>query len=149
MDKLDSSVVIQIGLIVKDVLKSAHYYAEVFGIPEPEVVPIASDAFTNTNVRGKASTARGKAAFFHLGTVEMELIEPVGGPSTWNEFLQTHGEGIHHLAIKTAEMAGAKTFLASKGMETVQEGGWDGGQYAYVDCTKQLGLILELLHFDR
>ena len=108
MDKLNSSVVVQIGLIVKDVLKSAHYYAEVFGIPEPEVVPIASDAFANTNVRGKASTARGKAAFFHLGTVEMELIEPVGGPSTWNEFLQTHGEGIHHLAIKNPEMAGGK-----------------------------------------
>ena len=46
-------------------------------------------------------------------------------------------------------MGAAREFLASKGMETIQQGGWDGGQYAYVDCAKQLGLILELLHFDK
>ena len=89
-----------------------------------------------------------KAAFFDLGPVQMELIEPVGTPSTWEEFLRTHGEGIHHIAFKTMDMEATRKFLASKGMETVQHGGWDGGQYAYVDCSKQLGTILELLHFD-
>lgn len=148
MNKLDSSTVIQIGIIVKDVEKTANAYAEVFGIPKPTVVPIADDPFANTNFRGHLSTAKGKGAFFDLGPVEMELIEPVGAPSTWQEFLQTHGEGIHHIAFKTTDMDSARMFLASKGMETVQHGGWDGGQYAYVDCSKQLGTILELLHFD-
>ncbi len=149
MDKLDAPVVIQIGMIVKDIRKSVRYYAEVFGIPEPEVRPIAADDYAHTRVRGKPSNAKGKGAYFHLGPIEMELIEPEGSPSIWEEFLRVHGEGIHHIAFKTAEMEAAKTFLASKGMETVQEGGWDGGQYAYVDCNKQLGMILELLHFDQ
>jgi methylmalonyl-CoA/ethylmalonyl-CoA epimerase len=149
MNKLDSNTVIQIGLIVKDVEKTSSHYAEVFGIPKPEVVPIADDAFAKTDYRGRPSTAKGKAAFFNLGPVEMELIEPVGSPSTWEEFLRTHGEGVHHIAFKTVEMEPARKFLASKGMETVQQGGWDGGQYAYVDGTEQLGTILELLHFDK
>ena len=79
----------------------------------------------------------------------MELIAPLGAPSTWEEFLRTHGEGLHHIAFKTREMDSAREFLASQGMETVQTGAWDGGQYAYVDSTKQLGTILELLHFDK
>ena len=148
MNKLDSTTVVQIGIIVKDAEKTASHYAEVFGIPKPAIVPIADDSFAKTNYRGQASAAKGKAAFFDLGPVQMELIEPVGAPSTWEEFLRTHGEGIHHIAFKTQDMSAARGFLASKGMETIQQGGWDGGQYAYVDCSEQLGLILELLHSD-
>ena len=120
-----------------------------FGISTPEIVPIAGDSFANTNYRGGPSTAQGKGAFFDLGTVQMELIEPVGAPSTWNDFLQTHGEGLHHIAIKTQDMGEAREYLASKGMETIQQGGWDGGQYAYVDGLSQLGLILELLQYHK
>jgi methylmalonyl-CoA/ethylmalonyl-CoA epimerase len=149
MNKLDSNVVVQIGIIVKDVEKTASAYAGVFGIPRPAVVPIADDSFANTTYHGQASQAKGKAAFFDLGPVQMELIEPLGAPSTWEEFLRTNGEGIHHIAFKTQDMGAAREFLASKGMETVQHGGWDGGQYAYVDCSKQLGTILELLHDDK
>ena len=149
MNKLDSNVVVQIGIIVKDVEKTASAYAGLFGIPRPAVVPIADDTFANTTYHGQASEAKGKAAFFDLGPVQMELIEPLGAPSTWEEFLRTRGEGIHHIAFKTQDMGAAREFLASKGMETVQQGGWDGGQYAYVDSSKQLGTILELLHFDK
>ncbi len=149
MNKLNSTSVVQIGLIVKDVEKAASAYAEVFGIPKPAVVPIGDDSFAKTHYHGQPSTAKGKAAFFDLGPVQMEVIEPVGAPSTWEEFLQKHGEGIHHIAIKTMDMAEARKFMASKGMETIQNGGWDGGQYAYMDCSKSLGMILELLHFDQ
>jgi len=149
MKKLDTPSVVQIGLIVRDAEKTASAYAEVFGIPKPEVVMIADDSFAKTDFRGKASTAKGKAAFFDLGPVQMELIEPIGAPSTWEEFLRMHGEGIHHIAFRTGDMGAARDFLASKGMETIQHGGWDGGQYAYVDCAKQLGTILELLHNDK
>ncbi|MFH1523892.1 MAG: VOC family protein [Chloroflexota bacterium] len=148
MNKLDSTTVVQIGIIVKDAEKTASHYAEVFGIPKPTVVPIGDDSFANTNYRGQSSTAKGKAAFFDLGPVQMELIEPVGAPSTWEEFLRTHGEGIHHIALKTQDMDAAREFLAAEGMETIQHGGWDGGQYTYIESTKQLGTILELLHSD-
>jgi methylmalonyl-CoA/ethylmalonyl-CoA epimerase len=149
MNQLDSTTVVQIGIIVRDVGKTASTYAEVLGIPKPAVVTVADDSFANTHYHGQPSTAKAKAAFFDLGPVQMELIEPVGTPSTWEEFLRTHGEGIHHIAFRTKDMNDAREFLASKGMETVQHGGWDGGQYAYLDCSKQLGTILELLHFDK
>lgn len=149
MQKLDYNQVVQIGLIVKDVARSAREYADVFGIPLPEIVSIADDAFADTNYHGQPSSARAKGAFFNLGPVEIELIEPVGAPSTWEDFLRTRGEGLHHIAFKTDNIADASRFLASRGMETIQQGGWNGGQYAYVDASAQLGTILELLHFDK
>ena len=149
MNKLDSTVVVQIGVIVKDVEKTACHYAEVFGIPMPEIVPIADDAFAATRYHGQPSPARAKGAFFHLGPVEMELIEPVGAPSTWNDFLRSNGQGIHHIAFKTGDMDLAQRNLASLGMDTIQQRGWDGGQYPYMESSAQLGTILELLHFDK
>jgi catechol 2,3-dioxygenase-like lactoylglutathione lyase family enzyme len=146
---LDSNVIVQIGLIVRDAAKTAQRYADVFGIPVPEVVMIADDPIANTQFRGGASTAKGRAAFFDLGPVQMELIEPIGAPSTWEEFLRTKGEGIHHIAVRTRDLGEAGKFLASKGMVTIQSGAWIGGQYAYIDCSGQLGTILELLHFDQ
>ncbi len=148
MHKLESINLIQIGLIVKDVEKTAKAYAGVFGIPVPEIVPIADDSFAHTTYHGQASTAKGRGAFFDLGPVQMELIEPVGSPSTWEEFLRTRGEGIHHLAFETTDIQATRQFLDRQGFPTIQHGGWDGGQYAYVDGSEQLGTILELLHFD-
>jgi len=148
MNQLDSNTVVQIGVIVKDAKKTARHYAEVFGIPCPKVVPIADDSFAHTIFKHHPSQGSGRAAFFQLGPVEIELIQPVGVPSTWAEFLRERGEGIHHIAFRTATIGEAQEFLRSQGMETVQTGGWDGGSYAYIDATQQLGTILELLHFD-
>jgi len=146
---LDSNVIVQIGLIVRDAAKTARHYADVFGIPVPEVVMIADEPIANTHFRGEASAAKGRAAFFDLGPIEMELIEPIGAPSTWEEFLRTKGEGIHHIAVRTRNLGEAQKCLASRGMESIQTGAWVGGQYAYIDCSQQLGTILELLHFDQ
>jgi hypothetical protein len=38
------------------------------------------------------------AGIFMLG-LSIELIEPDGKPSTWQEFLDIRGEGIHHIAF--------------------------------------------------
>lgn len=149
MNHLENNVVVQIGIVVRDVERTAERYAEVFGIPKPEIVLIAADSFANTRYRGQPSNAHGKAAFFDMGSVQLELIEPVGAPSTWEEFLRIHGEGIHHIAFRVEQFDEAKAFLEAHGMPVVQSGGWEGGQYAYIDSVSPLGAMLELLKFDR
>ncbi len=149
MNHLDNNVVVQIGIVVWDVERTAEHYAEIFGVPKPDIVLIAADSFANTVYRGQPSNAHGKAAFFDMGSVQVELIEPVGAPSTWEEFLRIHGEGIHHIAFRVEQLDEAKAFLGARGMPVVQAGGWEGGRYAYIDSVSQLGAMLELLKFDR
>jgi hypothetical protein len=41
--------------------------------------------------RGSPSQGRAKLAFFNLNNIVLEIIEPIGGLSTWSKFLEKHG----------------------------------------------------------
>jgi methylmalonyl-CoA/ethylmalonyl-CoA epimerase len=148
MEKLESKTVVQIGIIVRNAAKTAENYADIFDIPMPEVVTIADESISNTRYLGKPTDAIGKAAFFDMGTVQIELIEPIGGPSTWQEFLDEHGQGIHHVALKVQDINQTNELLDQKQIPLIQSGAWDGGEYTYFDATEKLGLILEILKIN-
>jgi hypothetical protein len=40
-----------------------------------------------------------KCADCKLGSMELQVIEPVWGKSCWSDFLETKGEGIQHIAF--------------------------------------------------
>jgi len=80
-----------------------------------------------------------------MGQVDIELIEPIGGPSTWQEILDEKGEGVHHIAFTIKGTDQVVAFLKGEGLDVVQQGHYPGGMYTYVDSTPALGVILELL----
>src|SRR5512144_2874176 len=96
---LGTLTVTQIGIVVRNIDTSRQAYADVFGVPVPPANLTDPLEQAHTEYRGQPSEARAKLAFFKFGQVSIELIEPVGGPSTWQEFLDTHGEGVHHIAF--------------------------------------------------
>ena len=102
-------------------------------------------AEANTRYYGEPSSATAKLAFFDMGQVRLELIEPDETPSTWRDFLNAHGPGIHHIAFNVNDMEEATARLGEAGIPTVQTGDFPGGCYAYCDGTARLGAILELL----
>jgi methylmalonyl-CoA/ethylmalonyl-CoA epimerase len=146
--------VVQIGLIVRDVEATAQAYAAFLGVDVPEWSMTGPVEEARTRYRGEPTGARAKLAFFRLGNLQIELIEPVGGPSTWREFLDAHGEGVHHIAFRlgTTDTANAMheqvAALEAHGMPLVQRGDYTGGRYAYIDSSDQLKVILELLEND-
>jgi catechol 2,3-dioxygenase-like lactoylglutathione lyase family enzyme len=137
--------VTQIGLVVRDIEKSRQAYADVFGLSVPPVILTDGLEQAHTQYRGQPSEARAKLCFFKLGQVSLELIEPVGEPSTWKEFLDTHGEGVHHIAFEIKGMDDKIVYLSGKGVPLIQRGDYTGGRYAYTDGEPRLGVILELL----
>jgi catechol 2,3-dioxygenase-like lactoylglutathione lyase family enzyme len=145
---LGSNVIVQVGLVVRDVEETAKAYADVFGVDVPQWFLTNPEEVAHTRYHGKPTPARAKLAFFGMGSIQLELIEPVGGPSTWQEFLDTHGEGVHHIAFQIKGMAEQVAYLESKGMPLLQRGDYTGGRYAYIDSTLQLKTILELLEND-
>jgi len=145
---LGSKTITQVGLIVRDVEATAKAYAEVFGVDVPQWSLTDPEDVAHTRYRGQPTKARAKLAFLDMGSVQIELIEPVGGPSTWQEFLDEHGEGVHHIAFVVDGMGEQIDFLESKEMPLVQRGEYTGGRYAYIDSQAQLKVILELLEND-
>jgi catechol 2,3-dioxygenase-like lactoylglutathione lyase family enzyme len=140
--------VCQVGLIVRDIEKSRAAYARVLGVDVPDIIISGTQAEANTEYRGGPTEARAKLTFFQVGQVSIELIEPFNGPSTWQEFLDEKGEGVHHIAFEVDDAQACTEEMADEGISLVQRGDYEGGSYTYLDAQKSLGLVLELLQND-
>jgi catechol 2,3-dioxygenase-like lactoylglutathione lyase family enzyme len=148
LTSLGSRTVCQIGLVVRDVEQSARAYAELLGVDVPSCVLTAPEEKSHIRYRGQPTQGRAKIAFFQLDNLSLELIEPVGGPSAWQEFLETRGEGVHHIAFQISGMDEQIACLEAKGLPLLQRGDFTGGRYAYMDSASQLGVVLELLEIQ-
>ena len=145
---LGTTTVVQIGIIVGDIESKAQAWADVLGLPVPKVIITDTVDMAHTEYKGESTPARAKLAFFDLGQVALELIEPIDGPSTWKDQLDQHGESPHHIAFFIKGMKEKVAYLEAKGIPLVQRGDYTGGRYAYLDGTARLGTILELLEND-
>jgi catechol 2,3-dioxygenase-like lactoylglutathione lyase family enzyme len=137
--------VVQIGVVVKDIEKASAAYADFLGVAVPKWFWTDAEDKAHTEFQGKPSPARAKLAFIELKNITLELIEPDSNLSTWREFLDTQGEGVHHIAFEIKGIDDKTALLGKKGMPLLQKGDYEGGRYAYIDGTARLGLILELL----
>ena len=145
---LGTDRIMQVGIVVADVEKTATAWSQILGLPMPEIRLTDELEFAQTEYKGAPTTARARMAFFHMGQVDIELLEPVGEPSTWNDQLQQHGPSIHHVALDIDGMREKLAYLDSKGLKLIQRGEYVGGRYAYLDSQDELGAVLELLEFD-
>jgi methylmalonyl-CoA/ethylmalonyl-CoA epimerase len=145
---LGNKVVTQIGIIVNDIEETSQVFADFFGVEKPSYTVTDEVEKSQTEYKGNSSTARAKLAFFNMGSLDIELIEPDIEPSTWREFLDTHGEGVHHIAFNIKGMKEKVMLLEKNDMKLVQKGEYTGGRYAYMDTIKQLKVMIELLEND-
>ncbi len=83
-----------------------------------------------------------------MGSLQLELIEPDEHPSTWREFLDEHGEGVHHIAFVVEGMKEKVAVLEKSQIPLIQKGEYTGGRYAYLDSVKELKVMIELLEND-
>lgn len=150
MDKgfLGTNVITQIGIIVRDIDKVSQSYADFFGIEKPKWFWTDTVDVARTEFKGASSEARAKLAFLDCGQLQVELIEPDEHPSTWREFLDKQGEGVHHIAFVIKGMKEKIAVLEANQMPLIQRGEYTGGRYAYMDTFKELKVMVELLEND-
>jgi catechol 2,3-dioxygenase-like lactoylglutathione lyase family enzyme len=144
-DPVVPKAITQVAVVVRDIDKARNAWAQVLGVDPPPVSEAEGHVSRPTLYKGKPSDAKAKLAFFAMDNLQIELIQPLGGKSTWQDFLDTHGEGIHHIAFEVKDIEGVEKRFELLGNPTVQLGGWDGGAYSYIDASGDLGCILELL----
>lgn len=145
---LGSNRVMQVGMIVKNIEETVQAWSRLLGVEPASITLTDSFDISNAHYRGKPTTAQAKLAFFDLGQVSLELIEPVGEPSTWNDQLAAQGPSLHHIAFEIKGMQEQIRGLADHGLQLIQQGEYQGGRYAYMDGQKRFGTVIELLEND-
>ena len=146
---LGTQIVTQIGILVNNIEEATQNYADFLGVDNPGFVMTNVYEEARTEFKGKSTAARSRLAFFRVGAnLSIELIEPDNEPSTWRESLDKNGEGIHHIAFVINGMKDKILQLEKNNMPLLQKGEYKGGRYAYMDCMKDLKVIVELLEND-
>ena len=134
----------QLGFVVRDIEKTCKHYEAVFGTgPFSPVIDVDMDGAL---LRGTPVKTKIKVAFVQSGGVQIELIQPVEGTNVYTEFLETKGEGIHHLGYQIDDIEAAKAAFSSKGLEPVFCRDMGVMEFAYYDTAAAGGLMLEFLH---
>jgi methylmalonyl-CoA epimerase len=145
---INTNVISQVCIIVKNIEKTKKKWADFFGVPVPPTMNGGDFEITQTRYRKKpAPKANCLMAFFDAGNIQMELIEPNGKKSVWRDFLDEHGEGIHHIAFQVEGMEKVLENCKQSGLKCTQWGkyGDGGGEYAYLDSEKDFKCVIELL----
>lgn len=142
---LGTTLVCQVAIVVRDAELATSRFAALLGIPPPKVETANADGSDTVTFRGQSTPGRVKLSFFKMENLDLEFIEPTEDPTSWKEFLDTNGPGVHHIAFKARNrMLRTAEKLEEFGFPLIQH----GDRYAYVDSSADLGVILELLDID-
>ena len=138
-----------VSLLVRNVEKSAENFAKVFGIGPFSVTPYDAPAAKAT-VYGKPCGYKLKFGNAKMGSIPLELVQPVEGHSALTDYITKHGEGLHHLAFSCPppideELAkwkkrGIEALQVDKSISDDPRYGW-----AYMDTEKLVGCIIEIV----
>jgi methylmalonyl-CoA/ethylmalonyl-CoA epimerase len=142
--------VTQVAIVCRDIEAASKRWAGVLGVEPPQIRTTKPGDEVKVMFKGRPSKGQAKLAFIKLGQVTLELIEPVGGDTSWKQFLDANGEGVQHIAFQVADLDRTVKAFAAGGMPVLHQGRYDSdnGSYVYVDSAKGLGVTVELLHND-
>jgi methylmalonyl-CoA/ethylmalonyl-CoA epimerase len=137
--------VLQVGLVVRDLQKSMATYWSLLGIGPWKIYTYAPPALCATTVRGAAATYSMRIAHAQAGPTQLELIEPLEGPSIYKEHLAAKGEGLHHIQSRVESHIGdLLAAFASRGIGVLMGGKFGEGEFYYLDTEPTLGVIYEI-----
>ena len=147
-----TNLLAQVGFVVNDIEETKKKWAAFLGVDVPPTISAGKYEVTQTTFEGEpAPEAESLLAFFDVGPgLQLELIQPNEAPSTWRNFLNEHGEGMHHVAFKVNDSKIAIANAEANGLKLVQHGlyGDASGEYNYLEAP-DLKCIVELLESYR
>jgi len=142
--------VVQVAIVVRDIEASSKLWAELLGMPVPEISTTRPGHEVKEIYRGKPSEGQVKLTFFNLGQVVIELLQPISEGTSWKEFLDKKGEGVQHLGFQVEDPDKTSAELEKAGYPIIHQGRYDAddGTYIYHETLDALGVVVELLHSD-
>ncbi|MGE5646531.1 MAG: VOC family protein [Acidobacteriota bacterium] len=143
--------IVQVAIVCKDIEACSQRWARMLGQKPNPIRTTLPGREVKVLYHGKPSDGRAKLTFLNTGTTVLELMEPVGGPTAWKDFLDKNGEGVQHVAFQVEDLERTIKSLEQQGMPVIHRGRYDSndGDYVYVDSQAKLGVTIELLHSDK
>lgn len=122
-----------IGIAVSSIEDQLGYYRDVLGL----------------DYEGQETVAEQKVrvAFFRIGEVRIELLEPTGPDSPIAKFIEKRGPGLHHLAFTVEDLPSRISELRAAGVQMIDEiprAGAHHMEIAFLHPRSSHGVLTEL-----
>jgi Glyoxalase/Bleomycin resistance protein/Dioxygenase superfamily len=146
MEAILGRPVFQIAVVVRDLDVALRRYSAVLGGGPWRCYAFSAAIHAWCEYRGEPTRFSVRLAL-NDATPQLELIEPLTGPSIHEDWLRDRGEGLHHVGIVVDSLEAATSWMQAAGYDVLQAGAGFGangdGAYAYFDTQRDLGLIVE------
>ena len=122
-----------IGIAVRSIAQARTFYEQVLGLECERIEEVASQ--------------KVRTAFFTLGETHIELLEPMDDSSPIAGFLEKRGEGIHHIAYLSEDLAAQLAKAKESGCALINEqpvSGAGGKQIAFLHPKSTGGVLTEI-----
>jgi methylmalonyl-CoA/ethylmalonyl-CoA epimerase len=116
------------------------------GIGPWRVYTFDSTTVTDRTYHGADADYAIKVCFADVGDMAVEIMQPLYGPTIFQEFLDKHGEGIQHIAFDCQEKPWTARMdeFAERGFPLVQAGRFmDLNAFAFFDTEAATGTTFE------
>ena len=121
-----------LGIAVKSLEEAIPYYENVLGLKCYAIEEVADQ--------------KVKTAFFKIGQTKLELLEPTCPESTIAGFIEKRGEGIHHLAFATDDVAACLAEAEETGVRLIDKAPRAGAEQmmiAFIHPKSTKGVLTE------
>jgi len=125
----------QISYSVKDIDKTIGAWSSIYGMG-----PWTFRENGGLDVKGRPWKIR--MAFTYVGPMQVELVQCVEGRIFQSRFLDTWGEGLHHVGFYVEDVDAVVKHLTAKGAKLLIH---DPGNFAYLDAGGPGGAIFEFM----
>ncbi len=88
-----------------------------------------------------------RTAFFQVGQIKIELLEPTDPEGPIGRFIKKKGEGIHHIAFAVENIEDSLKAMESKGVQLIDKisrKGAEGLNIAFLHPKSTFGVLTEL-----
>ena len=122
-----------IAVVVRDLDAALGFYRDRLRLPVELVLPIESDGV--------------RIAFLPVGESKVELVEPTDASTGVARFLESKGEGFHHVCFEVDDLAAELERLALEGIELIDRAPRRGaeGPVAFIHPRSGHGVLVELI----
>lgn len=122
-----------VAIVVRDIDAAVAVYRDQLRLPLDVLMPIPSDGV--------------RIAFLPAGESNIELVEPTDPSTGVARFLESRGEGFHHVCLEVDNVAAELERLARNGVELIDKAPRRGaeGPVAFIHPRSCHGVLVELI----
>ena len=120
-------------IVVKDIDDTLKFYQDLFGIGPAPVEEIPDQGV--------------RASLLKVGGTQLEIIQPVQEGTGVARFLESKGEGFHHIGLEVDDIKGKLAILKARDVQLIDQEPRSGlsGTIAFIHPRATRGVLIELV----